>query len=103
MQRAAVAQLKISLGQHRSSIRAVTRLVDKEPVPQRRRRCRGHGREPPVPAMRRSVGPVRVAGWRLPFGAGQQVVVMVARQSLSRLWVAHSSFHSAWQDCSPVA
>jgi hypothetical protein len=34
-------------------------------------------------------------GWCLAGGGGQLVVAVVARQSLSRLWVPHSSFHSA--------
>jgi hypothetical protein len=37
----------------------------------------------------------------LAVGAGQLVAAMVVRQSLSRLWVPHSSFHSAWQARSP--
>jgi hypothetical protein len=31
----------------------------------------------------------------------RQLVVAAVRQSLSRLWVPHSSFHSAWQAPSP--
>jgi hypothetical protein len=34
-------------------------------------------------------------------GAGQLDVAVVVRQSLSRLWVPHSSFHSAAQAVSP--
>ena len=33
--------------------------------------------------------------------AGQLVVAVAVRQSLSRLWVPHSSCHSAWQARSP--
>jgi hypothetical protein len=37
-------------------------------------------------------------GWP---AAGQPVVAVVVRQSSSRLWAPHSSFHSAWQARSP--
>ena len=51
----------------------------------------------PAVAMMRMIASV-ACGWRgqrLVVGADQLVVAVVVRQSLSRLWVPHSSFHSA--------
>ena len=50
-----------------------------------------------VVAVMRLIGPVVCERWEwwLVVGAGQRLVAVVVRQSLSRLWVPHSSFHSA--------